>query len=169
MRILTTIPLLALCCALTCCTEDDTDTGTDTDTDTDTDIEVVTDSASGLVWETAAGAVGFVVYAGAETRCSDLSAAGRDDWRLPTLAEYIAVLGGCDNDVLAGGAGQCNACVDSKRCNALFPDELTESGWYWTSTSSALADTLRAYAGMHDGNIGYVDVELQNLVRCVAP
>ncbi len=150
-------------------TDTDSDADADTDTDTDTTVEVVTDPESGLVWESAAAEVGFVHHEGGANRCASLGAAGRDDWRLPTLSEYADVLGGCDSDVLAGEPGQCTACADSERCAALFPDELTDSAWYWTSTSYATAPNLYAYVGMHDGNIGYVDEDLLNLARCVAP
>jgi hypothetical protein len=42
------------------------------------------------------------------------------DWELPSRDELVALLGGCDDEVEAGGEGFCDSCEENEECAAMF-------------------------------------------------
>ena len=121
------------------------------------------DEAGGLCWQDPPADGSFEWQAGIDA-CDALVLGDRDDWRLPTRDELASLLGGCDDQVLAGEAGYCAPCADSARCAAMLGDD---GGWYWSSTPR---DSNYAWgAGFADGRIGYDYADEVLDVRCVRP
>ena len=56
------------------------------------DGETLTDKRTGLVWLRDAGISGKMKWKDAFTFCDNLKAAGYDDWRLPTKAEFMTIV-----------------------------------------------------------------------------
>ncbi len=83
-------------------------------------------------------------------------------YRLPTRAEFIELLGGCDPSSTSGEVGHCASCGKSEPCSALFGDD---KGWYWTST---VGRPDRAwFASFSDGYVSHFNVANRCNVRCV--
>jgi formylglycine-generating enzyme required for sulfatase activity len=96
------------------------------------------DKKTGLCWQhpfaTSANRKAFS-WEEAVDYCEALSVAGHDDWYLPSREDFVNLLGGCEDEVLEGGAGSCDSCSTSAsspsaNCSALL-DDIRE---YWTST-----------------------------------
>jgi hypothetical protein len=81
--------------------------------------------------------------------------------RLPSRAEFLAILEGCGPDVAAGREGSCRPCRESRPCAELLgPDE----GTYWMASSVGdPAWTMR----LSDGSIRAAPPAAAALVRCV--
>lgn len=79
----------------------------------------VTDSTTGLMWARSAAATAMT-WKEALAWCDDLTLAGYDDWRLPTIKELASI-------VEIGGA---SPAVDT----SYFPDTLL--AYYWSSTTN---------------------------------
>lgn len=96
--------------------------------------------------------------------CAALSLGGLADWRLPTLDDFIELLGGCDPDLKVTEDGYCNPCADSPFCNHIYPLDLER---YWSATA---ADAENAWiARLETGRLSPIRMEKLRFVRCVAP
>jgi hypothetical protein len=81
--------------------------------------ETVTDTQTGLVWQRQVGANGLT-FSAADAICANLSLAGKDDWRVPSMKELHTLI---DYSV-----GPGKAAIDE----AVFPS--TPSAQFWTAT-----------------------------------
>lgn len=88
---------------------------------------VVTDNRTGLMWEVKTAANKGIQYNwyNACLYCSNLTFAGHDDWRLPTIKELASIV---DSDKAAGTA------IDT----TYFPNC---QSYYWSSTTFAPIDS----------------------------
>lgn len=121
------------------------------------------DESTGLCWQHPRAAETHT-WKSAMDYCGELTRGGHSDWSLPTLQNFIDLLGGCESDLLEGGFGWCNPCEESPRCSALLGGE---SNSYWTSTSSALSANLAWGVPFGLGRAGYHHKTGNNHVRCV--
>jgi hypothetical protein len=99
------------------------------------------DPATGLCWQDQTDSSQYSQQ-GAADYCASLDLAGHDDWRLPTVEEFMEMLGGCDVDLIGGTGGNCAACTASSTCSALFlSNENQGPGWmtFWTSSPCAFS------------------------------
>lgn len=121
-----------------------TDRGTDSSTGTN--IATTAPDCKGgkldekalLCWEDPAPA-GRLNWLDAVDHCNQISREGYDDWRIPTLDEFLFLLDGCDASVLGGEIGSCLSCADSPVCSSMFG---ADGGHYWTSSDfGTLQDT----------------------------
>jgi hypothetical protein len=170
-------------------TDVDTDTDSDTDADSDTDVDGDTDADSDVdeLPLTCAGGryddsvelcwqhphtVEWFYWEDAVAYCDGLDLGGNTDWYLPSLADFVTMLGGCDGSVLSGEEGYCNSCPESATCTDLF--EAT-GGFFWgTGPSGAEMDTDSDSESEVDGWIVYFSDGLMqwtpsddSRVRCV--
>ena len=105
---------------------------------------LVTDSATGLIWPTDAGAVGFPLpWAEALVRVDTLARTGwlgRADWRLPNRRELRSLISyGAARPALPSGHPFVNVFL----------------GWYWSSTTAALAPGYAWYVHLEGGRMFY--------------
>ena len=80
---------------------------------------LITDKDTNLMWQQSRPCVDFL-WADAKKYCDTLDLGGFTDWHLPTKAEYMDILGGCDTAVTTDGSGFggfCDACVKSYQDN----------------------------------------------------
>ena len=159
-------------------------------------VGAVTDPDTGLTWETVATpfAWGDTNYGGyeidegvevCETRGA-YNVGGYDDWRLPTVEEYQAVLGNCEELVGAGVETFCDACYEvgstgqvSAKCGTLFPKDddvpcgaLPNPGQTETGICGAMTSTYpTGGAGPYTVSFATGAIESQQFsyVRCVRP
>jgi hypothetical protein len=110
----------------------------------------VTDNATGLMWSQATDLTPLSWQA-ALAWCEDLSLAGYEDWRLPTLKELASIV---DDDV-------DGLAVDS----TYFPD--TMAAYYWTATSSAYNPEQAWLVSFSLGNNGHGSKNTTYYVRAV--
>jgi len=156
-------------------TDADADSDADTDADGDTDTDEGTDSGTepgdcdggrydpvtGLCWQHPK-ADGIHTWQQAVALCADLDLEGHADWQLPGRQDFVDLLGGCDEGVLAEGAGYCQSCADSQKCTALFgPD----ANWYWSSSQDTSGSAWAAGFGTGAVYEGYTGIVYH--VRCV--
>ncbi len=95
------------------------------------------DTVTNLCWQSPRALGGEGVLDGsfswvtAHEYCENLESGLYNNWRLPTAAEYAAVLGGCDGNVAGGESAACNDWFESERYKALFGNEV---GIFMTDT-----------------------------------
>lgn len=70
-------------------------------------------------------------------------------YRLPTVAEYLLLLGECDRQAGRVESGNCRSCSRSPACSAMFG---ADEGWYW-STDAFIAHA--AAQGGWSASFGY--------------
>jgi hypothetical protein len=87
---------------------------------------MVDDLGSGLTWSQQDVTDASVSYTQAHDACRRLRLGGYHDWRLPTCQELLTLLEDRPE----------RPAVDAKA----FPS--IDGSWYWTSTATALADTV---------------------------
>lgn len=87
---------------------------------------MVDDLRSGLTWSQQDVIDAGVSYTQAKDACRQLRLGGYHDWRLPTCRELLTLL----------EDGPERPALDAKA----FPS--IDGSWYWTSTATALADTV---------------------------
>jgi hypothetical protein len=150
----------------------ETDAGTDAGTDTGSDSDVSTDpldcaggrydASTGLCWQHPRASEWYS-WQEAIDYCDGLHLAGHSDWYLPSLDDFIDLLGDCDSDVMNGDVGYCESCDDSTSCTELFGSDNT--GWFWSSSSfdSSHAWTVR----FDNGSVDHLIQGYQFEVRCV--
>jgi hypothetical protein len=90
---------------------------------------VATDLCNRTSWQSASSGAAFT-YAEAEAYCAALLLDGYEDWSLPTLADYLAIVD-CEPDT------SCPGCSSHTRCEHLFHDDTT--GFYWGKRESTLS------------------------------
>jgi hypothetical protein len=125
--------------------------------------QTVTDSRSGLVWQSTLpvpyqGCSGTFnstgdscTWAEAKAYCTGLRLAGMG-WRLPALPELESIV----------DFGKFNSAIN----NAAFFD--TGAAEFWTSTSHATVSGYAWYVGFNDGASSYATTNTYSRVRCVA-
>jgi hypothetical protein len=120
----------------------------------------VSDRVTNLMWQQripmtgGASEDGYLTWAEAAEYCATLSAAGYDDWRLPSQIELVSLL-----DYSNLGEGQ--PPIDS----TFFPD--TPADAFWSSTMSAAAPTSAWTVYMDVGFTYAYDMSTVGRVRCV--
>jgi hypothetical protein len=120
----------------------------------------VSDLVTHLMWQqrvpSTGGAAndGNVTWTEASAYCASLSAAGHDDWRLPSQIELVSLL-----DYSNLGPGQ--APID----NQLFPE--TPASAFWSSTKHAGSETDAWTVYMDVGFTYAYDMSSLGRVRCV--
>lgn len=147
--------------------DSDGDSDADGDSDTDSDADGLDcdggryDQAAGLCWQHPQAADAYEWQAAIDY-CDGLDLAGHTDWVLPSKDDFIALLGGCEQDVLDGDYGYCDSCDDSETCFALFG---SDNDRYWSSTP--YSDNIAWYAELDHGGVSHIGVSNANDVRCV--
>jgi hypothetical protein len=110
----------------------------------------VVDNTTGLMWD--AGETARMTWSAAKTHCEQLRAAGFDDWRLPTVAELVALVDYC----------RCNPAIDT----TAFPN--CKSDWYWTGVAAAYSPGVCAwFVGFALGFAGWLGQGGDCFVRAV--
>ncbi|MCZ7583388.1 MAG: DUF1566 domain-containing protein [Deltaproteobacteria bacterium] len=172
MRQAAFVNFLILAVILACLTACENGNESDSDddaavSDDDDDDGVWTDPTSGLMWQTdeshSSGS--------AETNCSDLTLAGFDDWRLPSISELRTLIRGCPTTQTGGACSVTDDCLEADcaddactTCAAqegpsngcYGPAELPESCFLFASTSKvadADGDTYRWYVNFDSGSV----------------
>ena len=108
-------------------------------------------------------------WSSAKSYCSNLSLGGYSDWRLPTKAEYMDLLGGCPSGASRDGSGSdfnCSKCSSSSKCNSMFPGD---TNWYWSSTTHAYYSYGAWRVYFNDGYVDTYDKDHNGSVRCLRP
>ena len=101
-------------------------------------------------------------WQGAVDYCDALDLGGHSDWYLPSRADFIWLLGGCDEDVLGGSFGYCLACDGSDTCSGLFG---SDSSTYWTA--DVLGVSSYSWCVSFDtGYLSYIGNDNSYSVRC---
>jgi hypothetical protein len=115
------------------------------------------DPATGLCWQQP-GSNQSYGWQGAIDYCDALALGGHDDWRLPSVGDFSALLGGCSIDLVSGNGGMCNSCSNSETCAALFGGN-NNYGWgsYWTSTSCAFYANCVWWVDWSGGSVNHSD------------
>jgi len=94
----------------------DDDSSDEDDDEADDDVvETWTDETSGLMWQVDPPESEFV-WSEANTYCQNLSLAGFDDWRLPTISELRSIIRGCNGTSLVGECGVFDNCPNYETC-----------------------------------------------------
>jgi hypothetical protein len=120
----------------------------------------VTDRVTNLMWQqhipTTGGVSedGNLTWVEATEYCATLSAAGHDDWRLPSQIELVSLLD-------YSNLGEGHPPIDS----AFFPD--TPADAFWSSTKSAESETAAWTVYMDVGFTYAYDLTTVGRVRCV--
>ncbi len=76
-----------------------------------TPIEAIYEGEGNLIWQNSASGM-ELDWASSKSYCENLTWAGYDDWRLPTLAELRALVRGCDYTVVGGDCQVDDGCLD---------------------------------------------------------
>ena len=115
---------------------------------------------------------GLFNWADAVAYCDDLVLAGQDDWYLPTVYEFIDMLGGCYSiDFEQPQSGSCDECLDSATCQIIIGWSF-DSNTYWSSTLSGWGyseeDKYAWKVSFSNGSVSPVGFMTGDLnVRCV--
>lgn len=117
-----------------------------------TDDKVVSDYASGLIWQQS-GSEGYLTYKAAEEyikQLNDAKFAGFSDWRLPSLEEAMSLMERERQD-------------DRLYINPVFG---AKQDWIWTADYQERASRAW-YVYFYYGNCYYADIGIDNFVRAV--
>lgn len=87
---------------------------------------VANDECSRTTWQSGSSEP-ELTYAEAEAYCDALELHDFVDWSLPSLDDYLAIVG-CEPDT------SCTGCATHPKCELLFPD--AASGFYWGKRAS---------------------------------
>ncbi len=96
-----------------------------------TDNTVVTDAATGLMWQQSDGGVTYT-WPEALAMCEALELDGYDDWRLPNNKELQSIVAYGKTEVPAIDTDYFDATYDDSYGGADFDGDY---GWYWSSTT----------------------------------
>jgi hypothetical protein len=173
---------------LTACSGDDpaggdagTDSGADGSADTDTDGDADTDPACSPDSDDGTGVYWLQCLAGqclVEDACvwedggaavpltyDEAVAACPSGYRLPTVPEFMGLLGTCDFDPELTDSGSCATCAESVACSAVYPgietyDWLAPEILHWSSTPVTGNDSKMWRANFFSG---LVDTALKEM------
>ncbi len=130
----------------------------------------VTNDRSALIWQDDysdnGGKIKMATWKNAITYCNNLNVFGYDDWRLPHVKELVSI-----TDITKGtepktGVGKERA-ISTIFDHSLFSN-LTNSPWFWSSTTHATATEKALGVCFLDGHISPHDkIEAHRYVRCV--
>jgi hypothetical protein len=121
------------------------------------DDKVVFDHDSGLMWQNVDLPEERKTYDKAQEYCKDLTLAGYENWRLPTVPELISLL------------------EENEREDDLFLDPIFQSpGWYyWSGDIRQIKDDGSAESAwsvyFYRGYVHWTNAEGLGWVRCVRP
>ena len=130
----------------------------------------VTDDETDLIWQDDysdnGGNVKMTSWNNAISYCNNLDVFGYDDWRLPHVNELVSITDISKGTEPKSGGGKVRA-IDTSFDHSLFT-ELTNSPWFWSSTTNA-SSTKKAWGVCFlDGHISPHDkTEAKRYVRCV--
>jgi uncharacterized protein DUF1566 len=112
--------------------------------------DTVTDTVTGLIWQTAA-APGTFTQAQAVAFCPTLTLGTHDDWRLPTVIELASI----------SDLAQANPSIDITS----FP--ATPAAIFWSSSAAASQQSAAWFVSFVDGMSSFAEVSKLYDVRCV--
>ncbi len=113
--------------------------------------DTVYDIESGLLWQRGSG--GQITQQAAESYCNNLSLAGYDDWRLPTISELRALIKGCPGTETGGACAVVDpTCLSSITCKTAECSGCAanngpgENGNYWEAGNIWPIDIYHAWS-----------------------
>jgi hypothetical protein len=121
----------------------------------------ITDRTTGLMWsknphtDLPEKFKGTMVWKDVITAYKELSFAGHNDWRLPTVEELRSIVD------YTRGAKENEPAIDTK----FFPD--TKCSWYRTSTPCAFSEGSVWCVNFYYGNVSFVNKDYLEYVRPV--
>jgi hypothetical protein len=149
------------------------------------------DDTSGLCWQKWI-IDGSYTWQEAIDYCDELTFAGDDDWRLPTISESRSFIRGCPGTITDGECGITDDCLDHNDCwsdscddcgeengpghgNCYCSEDATTNaqcdignGQYYWSSSSGGSDSDSAWGiDLWDGSVVYEEKTQNNIARCV--
>lgn len=126
------------------------------------------DPSSGLTWQVSPSGDRMDLPE-AQLHCQNLSLAGHNDWRLPTISELRSIIRGCSKTETRGSCGVTDNCLsircrkDCREClnyegpgsgGAYWPSELSgKVNAYWSSSKIADRDKVWYVVGFVSGGI----------------
>ncbi len=153
------------------------------DMDDDSTEDVWTDSVSGLIWQNG-DADGFN-WSDAVNYCENLSWAGFDDWRLPTISQLRSLIRNCVDTATGGHCGVTDDCLAYMSCwnppcngcsflgglglaGRYWPSEIHGAGWIYWSSSVVDENPFTAWrVHFYSGLVSYNDKDYLYSARCV--
>lgn len=133
-------------------------------------VSTVTAGKTGLIWQDDysdnGGNIKMSSWNNAISYCNNLDALGYDDWRLPNVNELVSITDIAKGTEPKTGGGKERA-ISTIFDHSLF-SHLTNSPWFWSSTTNA-SSTAKAWGVCFlDGHISPHDKkETRRYVRCV--
>jgi len=119
------------------CSDDDDDKDHATQ-DLDCEGDVCTDSRTNLMWQAKWFEWAADNWYWARNFCDDLSLAGYEDWRLPTISELRSLVQGCDDTATGGACNVTDSCLESScenpACDGCIYGEGPNGGCFGAST-----------------------------------
>lgn len=146
------------------------------------------DSDTDLCWTRSASETGPTTFDAATAFCEDLVLAGRNDWRLPTLEEWLQLAKGCDEatgeakSVTFQSTCTFDSGEDPEPCSSSCPDGAGPTNgcyWptamgtcntsgYWSSTDTSPPITTDRYGFIVASNwVALSGISAELAVRCV--
>lgn len=130
----------------------------------------VTDGKTGLKWQDGyldnGGKIKMASWKNAISYCNNLDAYGYDDWRLPNVNELASITDITKGTEPKSGGGKERA-ISTEFDHSLFSN-LTNSPWFWSSTTNATSHTKAWGVCFLDGHISPHDkTDTRRYVRCV--
>jgi len=141
------------------CGDDEICTSTGTSASCNADVECVAfcDPETGLCW---LDEVRQLNLTSAQTFCNAATSGGNNEWRLPTVDEWIGVLRGCDNGTrgdqtlesscqmtpaLCSPAGSCDAANQCTACADNQGPDTGDNGCYWEASLTGPCNDVLGY------------------------
>lgn len=166
--------------------DDDTIAGDDDTTGSDSLLDCVEvqggrvchDPGTDLTWERHASG-GALDWDAARSHCEDLSLAGVEDWRVPTVSELRTIVRECPATESGGPCGVTDECDDTgcysgdcDGCDAgsCHWDSALEGpcdSSHWSATTTSDSETTAWFVGFYSGGINTDPKTMESYVRCV--